>query len=547
MAAEHEQEHVRVAVIGTGFGGLGAAVRLRRAGMTDFVVLERREAVGGTWHDNTYPGCACDIPSHLYSFSFAPNADWPRSFSPQPDIRAYLEQVADTFGLRQHIRFNTEVQQLSWDAEELHWRVETSAGTLTADLVVSATGPLSEPKLPDIPGLDSFEGKVFHSATWDHDYDLRGKRVAVVGTGASAIQIIPAIQPVVGELTVFQRTPAWVLPRNDRRISATERKLHARFPATQKLRRFALWGVRELETQVFANYPNLLPAVEKISKLHMKRAVKDPELRRKLSPDYRVGCKRTLLSDDYYPALAQHNTHVVDSGLKEVRGNTLVSADGREVEVDAVVFCSGFHVSDMPLAHLVKGADGETLAEAWAEDGMNALRGTTVAGFPNFLFVIGPNTGLGTSSMVLIIEAQLNYLVDYVRKLDTLGGGDKAALDVRPIAQHTYNAKLRERIASSVWETGCTSWYLDAQGRPVAVWPGTTAEFRKATREVWLEEYEVLRPGGAGAARRKAPLLAGSTSRGAATGAFHAAEDMPTAARSGSAAPARRDTAEDVR
>ncbi|MET9862599.1 NAD(P)/FAD-dependent oxidoreductase [Streptomyces smyrnaeus] len=545
MAAEHEQEHVRVAVIGTGFGGLGAAVRLRRAGVTDFVVLERRDAVGGTWHDNTYPGCACDIPSHLYSFSFAPNPQWPRSFSPQPDIHAYLERVTDTFGLRQHIRFNTEVQQMSWDAEELHWRVETSAGTLTADVVVSATGPLSEPKLPDVPGLDSFEGKVFHSATWDHDYDLRGKRVAVVGTGASAIQIIPAIQPVVGELTVFQRTPAWVLPRGDRRISKAERKLHARFPATQKLRRFALWGVRELETQVFANYPKLLPAVEQVSKLHMKRAVKDPELRRKLTPDYRVGCKRTLLSDDYYPALAQPNTHVIDSGLKEIRGNTLVSADGREAEVDAVVFCSGFHVSDMPVAQLVKGADGETLAESWAADGMNALRGTTTTGFPNFLFVIGPNTGLGTSSMVLIIEAQLNYLIDYMRKLDTLGGGDKVALDVRPIAQHTYNAKLRERIKSSVWETGCTSWYLDAQGRPVAVWPGTTAEFRKITREVWLEEYEVLRApraGGAagrGTARRKAPLAAGSLSKGAATDAFPAAEDLPSAASS--------DVREDVR
>ncbi|MFI8852633.1 flavin-containing monooxygenase [Streptomyces sp. NPDC053499] len=535
MAAEYEQEHVRVAVIGTGFGGLGAAVRLRRAGVTDFVLLERRDAVGGTWHDNTYPGCACDIPSHLYSFSFAPNAEWPRSFSPQPDIHAYLERVADTFGLRQHIRFNTEVQQMSWDAEELHWRVETSAGTLTADVVVSATGPLSEPKLPDVPGLDSFEGKVFHSATWDHDYDLRGKRVAVIGTGASAIQIIPAIQPVVGELTVFQRTPAWVLPRGDRRISRAERKLHARFPATQKLRRFALWGVRELETQVFANYPKLLPAVEQVSKLHMKRAVKDPGLRRKLTPDYRVGCKRTLLSDDYYPALAQPNTHVIDSGLKEIRGNTLVSADGREAEVDAVVFCSGFHVSDMPVARLVKGADGQTLAESWAGDGMNALRGTTTTGFPNFLFIIGPNTGLGTSSMVLIIEAQLNYLIDYMRKLDTLGGGDKVALDVRPIAQHTYNAKLRERIKSSVWETGCTSWYLDAQGRPVAVWPGTTAEFRKVTREVWLEEYEVLRgphgggTAGAGAARSAAPLLTGTVGRGAATDAFHTAGDLPSA------------------
>jgi cation diffusion facilitator CzcD-associated flavoprotein CzcO len=512
MAAEREhnrvrnyrvrKEHVRVAVIGAGFGGLGAAVRLRRAGVTDFVVLERRGAVGGTWHDNTYPGCACDVPSHLYSFSFAPNPEWPRSFSSHSDIRGYLEQVTDNFGLWQHIRCHTEVQQLSWDADELHWRVETSTGTLTADLVVSATGPLSEPRLPDIPGLDSFEGKVFHSATWDHGYDLRGKRVAVIGTGASAVQIVPAIQPVVGELTVFQRTPAWVLPRGDRRISGVERKLHARFPVTRKLRRFALWGVRELETQVFANHPNLLPAVEQLAKLHMRRAVKDPGLRRRLTPDYRVGCKRTLLSDDYYPALAQSNARVIDSGLARVRGNTLISADGREAEADAIVLCSGFHVSDMPVADLVKGMDGRTLAESWAADGMNALRGTTTTGFPNLLFIIGPNTGLGTSSMVLIIEAQLNYLVDYLRKLELLGGhasgsdgdcGGGVALDVRPLAQHTYNARLRERIKHSVWESGCTSWYLDARGRPVAVWPGTTAEFRKVTREVWLEEYEVLR------------------------------------------------------
>ncbi|GAA2619832.1 NAD(P)/FAD-dependent oxidoreductase [Streptomyces axinellae] len=526
MAAEQEQEHVRVAVIGSGFGGLGAAVRLRREGVTDFVVLERRESVGGTWYDNTYPGCACDIPSHLYSFSFAPNAEWPRAFSSQPDIHAYLDRVADTFGLRRHIRFGTEAQRMSWDSEELHWRVETSAGTLTADVVVSAAGPLSEPKLPDIPGLDGFQGKVFHSADWDHSYDLRGKRVAVIGTGASAIQIIPALQPVVGELTVFQRTPAWVLPRNDRRITRFEQKLHARLPVTQKLRRFALWGVRELETRVFADHPGLLPAVEKVSAAHMRRAVKDPALRRKLSPDYRVGCKRALLSNDYYPALAQPNAHVIDSGLKEIRGNTLVSADGREAEADAIVFCSGFHVSDMPVARLVKGVNGETLAESWAEDGMNALRGTTSTGFPNFLFVIGPNTGLGTSSMILIIEAQLNYLADYLRKLDTLGGGDKAALDVRPIAQHAYNAKLRERIKSSVWASGCTSWYLDARGRPVAVWPGTTAEFRRITREVWLEEYEVLRAprtGGQGA-RRKAPLLAGSIKESAATGTGRPAE-----------------------
>ncbi|GAA2060425.1 NAD(P)/FAD-dependent oxidoreductase [Streptomyces albiaxialis] len=517
--------HVRVAVVGSGFGGLGAAVRLRRAGVSDFVILERREAIGGTWHDNTYPGCACDIPSHLYSFSFAPNPHWPRSYAPQNEIREYLEGVTDTFGLRQHLHLRTEVQQMMWDAEELHWRVETSRGSLTADVVVSATGPLSAPKTPDIPGLDTFEGKVVHSATWDHDYDLRGKRVAVIGTGASAIQIVPAIQPVVDRLTVFQRTPAWVIPRGDRRITGFERRLHSKLPSTQKLRRFALWGALEMGTQVYANHPKLLAGLEKLATAHMKRAVKDPELRRKLTPDYRIGCKRTLVSDDYYPALAQPNTDLVDSGLKEIRGNTLVAADGREVEVDAIVFCSGFYVSDMPVAEYVKGTDGETLAESWAEDGMNALRGTATTGFPNFLFVIGPNTGLGSSSMILIIEAQLNYIVDYVRKLDTLGGGapgDKVALDVRPIAQHRYNTRLRERIKGSVWQTGCTSWYLDAEGRPVAVWPGTTGEFRKITREVWLEEYEVLRAAprngqGPSGRRRKAPLLAGSTSRATAT------------------------------
>ena len=248
MAAEREHEHVRVAVIGSGFGGLGAAVRLRRAGVTDFVVLERREAVGGTWHDNTYPGCACDVPSHLYSFSFAPNPEWPRNFSGQEHIRAYLERVADTFGLRQHIRFNSEVELMSWDPEELHWTITTGQGhQLTADFVVSATGPLSDPKVPDIPGLEGFGGKVFHTSQWDHDYDLRGKRVAVIGTGASAIQVVPAIQPDVERLTLFQRTPAWVMPRADRKITRLERTLHSKVPATRYLRRQLLWGIRELQ------------------------------------------------------------------------------------------------------------------------------------------------------------------------------------------------------------------------------------------------------------------------------------------------------------
>ncbi|MGW2898389.1 flavin-containing monooxygenase [Streptomyces sp. NPDC001212] len=505
--AEHEQEHghedrhVRVAVIGSGFGGLGAAVRLRREGITDFVVLERAGSVGGTWRDNSYPGCACDVPSHLYSFSFAPNPDWPRTFSGQEHIRAYLEHVTDVFGLRPHLRFHSEVTRTAWDAEKLRWDIETTSGNLSADVVVGATGPLSEPKVPDIPGLDSFPGKVFHSARWDHDHDLAGKRVAVVGTGASAIQIVPSIQPEVARLTLFQRTPPWVMPRVDREISSVERRMHRALPLTAQLRRGLLWGIRELQVQAFTRHPGQLGFVERLAELNMSRAIKDPELRAKLTPDYRIGCKRILLSSTYYPALAQDNVDVVASGLSEVRGSTVVAADGTEAEVDAIVFGTGFHVTDMPIAERVVGVDGRTLAESWT-DGMAALRGASAAGFPNWMTIIGPNTGLGNSSMILMIESQLNYLADYLRQLSVLGG--RAALDARPSAVNAWNRKVQDRMKRTVWNTGgCTSWYLDANGRNTTVWPGTTTEFRQATRRVDLAEYQVLRaPGSQGAARR---------------------------------------------
>ncbi|WP_328502785.1 NAD(P)/FAD-dependent oxidoreductase [Streptomyces sp. NBC_00457] len=489
--AQQEHEHVRVAVVGSGFGGLGAAVRLRREGVTDFVVLERAGSVGGTWRDNSYPGCACDVPSHLYSFSFAPNPDWPRAFSGQRHIRAYLEHVADVFRLRPHIRFNSEVQRMTWSGERLCWDIETSSGSLSADIVVSATGPLSEPKIPDIPGLDSFPGKVFHSARWDHDYDLRGKRVAVVGTGASAIQIVPAIQPLAERLTLFQRTPPWVLPRVDRAISGAERALHRALPFTAQARRGLLWGIRELQVQAFTKRPNELGMVEQLAKRNMARFIKDPALRAKLTPDYRIGCKRILLSSDYYPALARPGVDVVASGLSEIRDSTLVAADGSEAEVDAIIFGTGFHVTDMPIAERVVGADGRTLAEAW-KTGMKALRGASAAGFPNWMTIIGPNTGLGNSSMILMIESQLNYLADFVRQLDVLGG--RAALDARPDAVQAWNDKVQERMRRTVWNTGgCTSWYLDASGRNTTIWPGTTTEFRRATRRVDLSEYDVLR------------------------------------------------------
>ncbi|MFG2633431.1 flavin-containing monooxygenase [Streptomyces sp. NPDC048362] len=486
-----ELEHVRVAVIGSGFGGLGAAVRLRREGITDFVVLERADSVGGTWRDNSYPGCACDVPSHLYSFSFAPNPEWPRTFSGQRHIRAYLEHVTDLFGLRPHIRLESEVKLMTWDAERLRWHIETARGALTADVVVSATGPLSDPKIPDVPGLDTFPGQVFHSARWDHEHDLRGKRVAVVGTGASAIQIVPAIQPQVGRLTLFQRTPPWVMPRVDRAISGAERWLHRSLPLTTRLRRGLLWGIRELQVQAFTKHPEELGLVERLAKRNMTRAIKDPALRAKLTPDYRIGCKRILLSSAYYRALARPNVDVVAAGLDEVRGSTLVAADGTETEADVIVFGTGFHVTDMPIAERVVGVEGITLAESW-KNGMRALRGAAAAGFPNWMTIIGPNTGLGNSSMILMIESQLNYMADYLRQLDVLGG--RTALDARPAAVEAWNDRVQERMKRTVWNTGgCTSWYLDASGRNTTIWPGTTTEFRRATRRVDLGEYEVVR------------------------------------------------------
>jgi cation diffusion facilitator CzcD-associated flavoprotein CzcO len=493
-----ERDHVRVAVIGTGFGGLGAAVRLRRMGITDFTLLERADAVGGTWRDNTYPGCACDVPSHLYSFSFAPNPRWPRNFSGQRHIRAYLEWVTDTFGLRPHIRFNSEVTAARWDSDELHWVIDTARGTLTAEVLVSAGGPLSDPKLPDIEGLDRFPGKIFHTARWDHDYPLRGKRVAVIGTGASAIQVVPNIEREVKHLTVFQRTPPWVIPRADRQISRAEQWLHDRLPATRALRRQLLWGMRELQVGAFAKHPGQLRALEQLALLHMKRAIKDRGMRRDLTPDYRIGCKRILLSNDWYPTLAKPHVDLVPAGLKEVRGTTLVAADGTGTEADAIILGTGFHVTELPIAERIKGADGATLAEHW-QGGMAALRGATAASFPNLLFIIGPNTGLGNSSMILMIESQLNYLADYLAKLTMLG---KAALSPKPAAVEEYNQDLQRRMRRSVWNTGgCQSWYLDAAGRNTTVWPGTTGEFRKITRAVDLSEYEVLR----GAASAPAP------------------------------------------
>lgn len=496
--------HVRVAVIGAGFGGLGAGIKLLEAGIRDFAILERAGSVGGTWRDNTYPGCACDVPSHLYSFSFAPNPRWSRSFSRQPEIRAYLEDVADRPGLRPRLYFDTYVTGADWQPKEACWLLSTSRGEVTADVVIAAGGPLSEPSIPDIPGLDAFPGTVFHSARWDHETQLEGKRIAVIGTGASAIQLVPELQKKAAKLILFQRTPAWVMPRRDRRITRAEQWLYRHVPPTQRLARFGIYLARESTVLGFVKQPAMLKAASRIALMHMHRAIKDPELRRKLTPGYVMGCKRILLSNDYYPALAKPNAEVIASGLAAVEGGTVIAADGTRREVDAIVFATGFHTVDMPMAKHVRDGEGRTLEEVWDGD-MRALRGTTVAGFPNLCFVIGPNTGLGHNSMVHIIESQLSYIVDYIKALDRSGAD---ALETDPEAQQRWCEQVERRMGPTVWHTGgCKSWYLNAAGRNPTLWPGSTVRFRRLTRRIDAGEYIPRRRNAAPPTTTPEPLI----------------------------------------
>jgi cation diffusion facilitator CzcD-associated flavoprotein CzcO len=487
-------EHVRVAIIGAGFGGLGAGIRLRQAGMTDFVILERAASVGGTWRDNTYPGCACDIPSHLYSFSFAPNPGWAHSFSRQPEIWGYLEEITDRYGLRGHLRLGAELAEARWDEDLARWRLRISRGgpdhaDLTADVLISAAGPLSEPRLPDVPGLADFPGEVFHSARWNHGARLGGRRVAVVGTGASAVQIVPEIQPTAARLVLFQRTPAWVLPRRDRVITGPEKWVYRHVPPVQRLARLGNYLAREPASAAFVARPGVLKAAQRVAARHLARSVADPVLRARLTPRYVMGCKRILLSSDFYPALTRPNVEVVGAGLARVDGRTVIAGNGTARDVDVIILATGFRAVDMPIAGRITGADGVTLAQAWGGD-MRALRGTTVPGFPNLCLVIGPNTGLGHSSMIHIIESQLRYILDYLATLDRTGA---AALDARRGAQERWCAGVERRMTSSVWATGgCVSWYLNAAGHNTTLWPGSTLRFRRATRRLDLSEYRVV-------------------------------------------------------
>ncbi|MGZ4648510.1 MAG: flavin-containing monooxygenase [Blastococcus sp.] len=480
--------HVRVAVIGGGFAGLGTAVRLRQEGVQDFVLLERGPGIGGTWRDNTYPGCACDVPSHLYSFSFAPNPDWSRSFSPQPEIHAYLERVAREQGVLPHCRFGVELEAADWDDAAGLWRLRTSAGDLTAQVVVAGCGGLVEPRLPDTEGLASFEGTAFHSARWDHDADLAGKRVVVVGTGASAIQFVPHLQRQAAHVTVLQRTPPWVLPRRDRRLTAAERAVYRHVPGAQKVARGAIFGLRELNLLAFTGKGRMRALAEKQALQHLASAVPDPALRAVLTPDYRIGCKRVLLSNDYYPALAQDNVTVVPHALERVLPHGVVAADGSTHEADVLVFGTGFQVMDIPVAHRLTGRTGQTLADAWGSS-PQAHRGTTVTGFPNLFVLLGPNTALGHSSVVLMIESQIAYVMAALRSMAAL---DARSVEVREAAQRAWDAEVQQGLSSTVWaQGGCKAWYTNDAGRNFTLWPTHTYTFRGLLSRFDAESYEV--------------------------------------------------------
>ncbi|MBM7059263.1 NAD(P)/FAD-dependent oxidoreductase [Pseudomonas sp. UL073] len=481
---------LRVLIIGAGFGGLGLAIQLQKAGIGDFLILEKGAQVGGTWRDNTYPGAACDVPSHLYSYSFEPKSDWSRKFAPQAEIFAYQQHCADKYGLLPQIRFNTEVASAEFDEAAGLWRVLTSDGeTFSAQALVSACGQLNRPAYPRLPGMEQFRGEVFHSARWNHAYDLRGKRVAVVGTGASAIQFVPAIAPEVAQLHLFQRSAAYVIPKPDRAYKPWELAVMRRFPALQKVDRLLKYIQHESRVLAFSVFPSLMKVMRGAFARHLARGIADPQLRAKLTPDYPLGCKRILISNDYYPALARANVEVVNDGIREVTANGVVTEDGRERPVDAIIYGTGFAATDFLAPMHITGRGGLDLNQAWRA-GAEAYLGISVSGFPNLFILYGPNTNLGHNSIIYMLESQFRYVVGCLRELRDQG---LRAMELKPEVQRRFNQDLHKRVQHTVWEQGCTSWYKTAEGKNTNNWPGFTFTYRQYTRRPELADYECTR------------------------------------------------------
>jgi cation diffusion facilitator CzcD-associated flavoprotein CzcO len=496
-----------IGIIGTGFAGIGMAIRLKQAGIHDFLIFERGADVGGTWRDNFYPGAACDVQSHLYSFSFAPNPDWSRQFAPQEEILAYLKDCADKFDLRSHMHFGCALVEGRYDEQQGIWRAKTERGdTVEARAVVTGCGAFNRPVLPDIEGLAKFEGELLHTARWNPSASLDGKRVAVIGTGASAVQVVPAIAPKVQKLTLFQRTPPWIMPKPNPAYSPAQKRAFRTLPLTRLAERARIYAKNELFATGFVVNPLLMKSGETFARSYLARKVSDPVLREKLTPKYTMGCKRVLLSSDYLPTLTRDNVELVTDGIAEVRAHSVVTRDGREHPVDAIVCATGFSVSENVAPFPIYGRNGLELNDAWRDSGAEAYKGTTVKGFPNAFIIMGPNTGLGHSSMVLMIEAQINYALQAVQLLLK---DDLKSLEVRPEVQDEYNVWLQQRMSKTVWQRGgCLSYYKTASGKNTTLWPGFTFEFIARTRTFDSQSYMIERRRAASARRAPRGLVA---------------------------------------
>jgi cation diffusion facilitator CzcD-associated flavoprotein CzcO len=476
----------RVVVIGAGFGGIGLGIELKAAGLDDFVILEKSDSVGGVWRENRYPGAACDVPSHLYSFSFEPHADWPRKYADQADILDYLIHCARKYGLAPHIRFGAEVSDARWDETSSHWIVRTRAGDVfEAQSLVTATGQLSKPVIPDLPGAADFAGPMFHSAQWRSDVDLSGKRVAVIGTGASAIQFVPAIAPLAEKLTVFQRSAAYVLPKPDKLYPPWQLALFRRIPGALRLSRMLQYLKHEVTAFAFVTYPSALKVKRPAFRRHLRAGVSDPDIRARLVPDYRIGCKRILLSNDYFPAFDRRNVALVTTSIRQICADAIITADGTERKIDCIIFGTGFAATDFLVPMTVKGIGGQDLHQVW-RNGAEAYLGITITGFPNFFMLYGPNTNLSHNSIVFMLESQIRYVVACLRRLR-----NARSIEVKQDVQQRFNARLQQRLKHTVWAKGCASWYLTADGKNTTNWPGYTFEFRLKTRAPKWNDYAV--------------------------------------------------------
>jgi cation diffusion facilitator CzcD-associated flavoprotein CzcO len=476
-----------IAVVGGGFGGVGAAVMLRRAGYGDVTVFERGERLGGVWHHNTYPGAACDVPSHLYEFSFAPNPRWSRRYAPQAEIQAYLEDVARRHGVLDRVRTGTEVQNARWDSDQARWVLETSAGRHEADVLLTACGQLSVPSVPRIRGLDTFSGPAFHTAEWRHDVDLTGKRVAVVGTGCSAIQVVPAIQPQVGQVDVYQRSPGWTFPKMDFEYSERTKRLFERFPVLQRLDRAAIFAFMEFGAAGMTRHRWLLAPFRALGRRQINKAITDPELRRKVTPADEVGCKRLMLTDDWYPTLAKPNVELVVDRVAEVTPTGIRTDDGVERPADVLVLATGFETHGFVAPMEIAGEEGRTLAEEWAEV-PRAYLGVSVPGFPNMFLLYGPNTNGGTGSVIYTIESGMAHVIAALGELDRAAA---RRIEVRRETAARFDRELRAALAGTVWHSGCTNWYVDERGNDPNQWPWLWSTYRRRTARVDSSTYEL--------------------------------------------------------